>query len=654
MRFRILPLLFVICALCSVGSARGQSWSMVKNSPDYYSGEGWAATVEDADQQALAMLISQINVNISTGSGQKNERLEHNGKLVSDNTTFQAAINTYSQATLDSTSMLIIERPPKAHVARWIKKSEVGKIFAARRRKITELVEAAQRAEDKGKVDVALKNWYWAFSLLKSLPKANSESYGGHVLMSWIPERIDDLLADVEVTALRHDGYDIEAQFTYKGKPVTSIDYTYCDGGFWSNLCSARDGVGLMQLSPGTEGNGVNVEIEVEYRGQAMLDPEIQSVMEVLQPVKLAKAAKFMKGLASTSPQMAATEGTTAPTATASATAAVAPVAPTPQQPVAAPAPTPTAVEPAPHKESFTDIEPQFFKLPASLEASATATYQTALDAVVKNMATGSLNGLDQYFTPEGLGIYNKLIRFGKGKVVGKPEFTFMDHDGSTSARGMKMSFSFHNGVRKNFVENVVFTFNKDNKIDNVAFGLSHTAENDILGQSAYPEAVRKLLVQFMENYQTAFALKRADYLERVFDDDALIIVGRVVKTAPLNLAGENYLYRDNKLITYNRLSKNQYLDNLKRSFASKEYINLRFNNIQIRRAANGGEIYGIQLEQDFYSSNYSDHGYLFLELNLNDMRNPLIMIRTWQPVPDKEFGVYDIDNFPIQKFDMQ
>ena len=41
-----------------------------------------------------------------------------------------------------------------------------------------------------------------------------------------------------------------------------------------------------------------------------------------------------------------------------------------------------------------------------------------------------------------------------------------------------------------------------------------------------------------------------------------------------------------------------------------------------------GGETYGIQIKQDYYSSNYGDHGYLFLMVDFNDPENPSIKVR--------------------------
>jgi hypothetical protein len=37
----------------------------------------------------------------------------------------------------------------------------------------------------------------------------------------------------------------------------------------------------------------------------------------------------------------------------------------------------------------------------------------------------------------------------------------------------------------------------------------------------------------------------------------------------------------------------------------------------------------------DYYSSTYSDTGYLFLMVDMNDAKQPIIKVRTWQPERD-------------------
>ena len=51
-----------------------------------------------------------------------------------------------------------------------------------------------------------------------------------------------------------------------------------------------------------------------------------------------------------------------------------------------------------------------------------------------------------------------------------------------------------------------------------------------------------------------------------------------------------------------------------------------------------------VQLGQDYNSSSYADHGYLFLMIDMSDENSPFIKVRTWQPQPDPKFGYYNAD----------
>jgi hypothetical protein len=207
------------------------------------------------------------------------------------------------------------------------------------------------------------------------------------------------------------------------------------------------------------------------------------------------------------------------------------------------------------------------------------------------------------------------------------------------------MSFSFSRGVKKSFVEDIVFTFDASGQIESLAFGLDDIAAKDILTKQAWPETARMAIMEFLENYKTAFALERLDYIRTIFDDNAVIIVGKVATVAP-NPMAENQLSYNNKVITRTRYTKEQYLRNLERCFASNEFVNIHFANNDVIKAGKGGEIYGIQIKQDYYSTNYGDTGYLFLLVDINEPKTPMIKVRTWQPEPDPVDGLYDMSHF--------
>ena len=183
--------------------------------------------------------------------------------------------------------------------------------------------------------------------------------------------------------------------------------------------------------------------------------------------------------------------------------------------------------------------------------------------------------------------------------------------------------------------------------IDNITFGLGDVAENDILCKGVWEEHARFAIMSFLENYKTAYSLKRLDYISSIFDDDAVIITGRIVHSSAHKDGIENRTtVFNNDIIKYNRYTKDSYLRQLKNSFNSKEYINLRFVNNDVRKLGKGGEVYAIQISQEYFSSNYGDKGYLFLMVDINSPQTPIIKVRTWQPEKDPNFGIYGPEDF--------
>ncbi len=151
-------------------------------------------------------------------------------------------------------------------------------------------------------------------------------------------------------------------------------------------------------------------------------------------------------------------------------------------------------------------------------------------------------------------------------------------------------------------------------------------------------------IVQFMENYKTAYCLERIDYIESIFADNALIIVGSIVKEEE-NIEGMyNTLGRER--VRYNRLSKREYIQNLRTVFNSNEYVNIHFEDNIVKTTSDDKKIFGIQIKQNYYSANYADQGYLFLMVDMSDTTNPKIFVRTWQPVKDTEKGIYGLADF--------
>lgn len=622
MKFKIIIvcILFVSCTFPTLA----QSWESVKASREFLWGEGRGSSVAEADQEALRDLISKISVHVSGDFKIEEEETTINGKLDA-RSTVKNVVNTYSQATLTNTERLIIENEPDAHVGRWIKRSEINRIFESRKAKVLDLVNSALRAETSGKVDFALKDYYWALTLLKSLQHPNEvvftdENDGRkHLLMTWIPERMNLVFDDLSVNVVSRHGDDVDLQFCYRDKPVGSLDYTYFDGQDWSNIYSAKDGQGVLELAPGNVSSNYQLKIEYEYRGEAHIDKELESVLHVVKSTPMRKA---YLNVASDAKKPSVTN--------AISTNAVA----TKQ----------TNSGDYISQKSFSQISTQAYRMPQEMKECA--PYEQVMNRVMTAIGQHDYESVIDCFTPQGLDIYKRLIQYGTARILGDVHLAFYESGNEVYCRGAKMSFSFKSGMRKSFVENVCFMLNREGKIDNVTFGLGQTTVDDILGKGVWSEKSRMAIMQFLENYQTAYALKRLDYIETIFDDDAVIITGTVVKRAAGQMDDNGNMALTNKIVRYNRFDKRSYLKHLAQSFASKEFINVRFANNDVRKLGTGNEVYAIQISQEYYSSNYGDKGYLFLIVDINDPDHPIIKVRTWQPDKDPEFGLYGPEHF--------
>jgi hypothetical protein len=280
-------------------------------------------------------------------------------------------------------------------------------------------------------------------------------------------------------------------------------------------------------------------------------------------------------------------------------------------------------------------------KIAPLTEVANAVPYQESINTILSSIKSKNYPAAQKEFTLQGYLIFNSLINYGNAQVMGKPELRFIAFEDKVICRSVPMSFNFKTNNRQ-FIEDVVFQFNKEGKVESLTFGLSKLALDDIINKNVWKEHDRMILINFLENYKTAYALKRIDYIEQIFADDALIITGSIVKVKP----NEINRYQSNQIIKYNKQTKEEYIKNLRYSFGSKEYINLKFEESKIRKAGKGGDIYGIQIKQNYYSTNYGDVGYLFLMVDLNNPDEPIIHVRTWQPDIETNDSVYSLSDF--------
>lgn len=635
-----------LCALSAL-CASSISWDEIVRDPEHYIyGEGEGETVAEAKEAALAQLSRQITTYLEVTGTIEHNSLDINGKNTRTESQYSQTIHTYSSATITNALEIRLADNPRVKIGLYMLKENVNQIFDIRREKIYKYVDIANQAASSGNVDIALRSYYWAYALLRSLPNPDSEMYDGEQMSVTLPAKLQTILNDVKVhLKSKSDEYTFQCQFLYKGKPVNSLDYSYNDGGFYSPLCNASEGIGEMQMSS-ADTQSIEVRIEYEYRDQWRLDPEVRAVLERISDFPL---NNFCYVTAGDNAPRTVVGSQNNNTNTGSQQVLSTPSTNQTTQPSVQGLQNTNTNEEA-QQGSFTNLDPSVLKLPETM--SNDSFYRERVNSIVNAIESKNRGSINRsYFTPTGYQRFQAVISNGKAKVVDRDNLMFWQRDdGTVVCRGVVMTFNFRSGTYRSFTRDVVFTFNKEGLIDNITYGLGSTVRDNVLGQSAYPEEVRHRLMDFIENYQTAFALKDSTYLESIFDDNAIIIVGNV--SYP-QYSRENYVFRTNKHIEYNRRTKREYLDGVKKAFDSQEYISVRFNTMDVRQVQdNKNCTYGLQLEQDYFSPRYCDHGYLFLMIDMENPDLPIILVRTWQPEADPNFGLYDEQSFPIVRYD--
>lgn len=161
----------------------------------------------------------------------------------------------------------------------------------------------------------------------------------------------------------------------------------------------------------------------------------------------------------------------------------------------------------------------------------------------------------------------------------------------------------------------------------------------------------REMILNYVEHLRSSYTTKDIDFLQQLFSENALIVVGHVVRTS---MQRESQ-YLPASQVVYNVKSKQEYLSKLKLVFKLNKQIQLHFSDFHIMRHPTTPGIYGVSLRQQYSSDRYSDDGYLFLLWDFRNEAEPKIHVRTWQPYNIDEHHTLSGDAvFNIRDFNLQ
>ncbi len=613
--FKILSLLACVFLLEPL---QAQTIDEIKAQTDIYIwGEGVGINTSAANQDALAMLVGNITTNVEAIFESRVEQETKNTSSIEVKQEIKSLVKTYSNATLKNTEFFTWGKEPEVHVFRFMKKAEVKKIFSDREKKIKEFTRMADKYEASGQVADALRYYYWALGLLHSHPDTDMSmktAEGEQKLDVYLPDRINAIFNQLKVDIVDKEGNDFLTTYlldiNYKGRPATNCDYSFYDGRSWSNVIAAKDGTGDAEMMGDTTWHKeLKLRVEYIFKNEWTIDKEVFEVLGKAEDVVFKKSyitidIKPQTGKALLPQKM--NIGDTIMAHLISADIA--------------------------KKEMYQTAESDNIK------------YTGMLERVEDAIANKKYESVRDCFTPDGFDMFIRVVKYGNAVILTKKSYTYIGFEDGVLARSLSLRFNFNNNKRS-FVEDLVFNISqKEGKIRSLSFGITKDACTAIIKNPAWSEHSRLTIVNFLENYQTAFALKRLDYIDSLFSDNALIITGTILKK---NDHVENK-FLNHPVVKFTQQTKSEYLTNLTKVFRSNQYINLQFTDIMVEKALTGGEIYGIQLKQDYFSSSYGDTGYLFLMVDLNVAEEPTIHVRTWQPEKDEKMGIYDIHCFKL------
>lgn len=591
---RILTLLIItLIANAAIAQMKPKEIEAIKRDTTKYYG---ISKVLKSSDKAIENAKDELYANIAKNCKSDAIYLPNNG----DNQV-ETIIRTFKDKIQGKAKVKVIvenEKDDEYQYITYLQKDEFRQMCAERQNTIFNYLNKAYKMEDAASLEDALKSYYWALMLWYAHPQGNALRFDivneknkpieKNLDYLWVIERIngsDGILKSFNFIVPKEDGIEenekgmlVKLNVIKKvgGKKVASLRCDCYDGQRYMPN-TVRDGNLVIQIYD-KEMKKLKIKVNYEFKEDTkMISSDVLNALELIQVPRFANV--FTVDLEKTK-----------------------------------------KVKKEEEVSDWKDIDKR--------RAVNDNEYLRKMSLIENALRSGHYADARECFSVEGYNMLDTLSHYGKMTVVGKPEYKFLKYNDEVLCRSILMQFDFRNTV--GFTQEVVFRFDTINKVvTSLAFRLTDLAEHDIISKDKWPEDSKLILINFLEDYQTAYALKRHRFLESIYSDDALIIVGRVIKrTKKTDQISFNFTEQEAELKEYD---KNTYMDHLRMCFDNNEYIRLRFTETEFTRASERPNTYGVRVRQEYYSSSYGDVGYLFLLVDLNGPQ-PIIHVRAWQP----------------------
>lgn len=179
-----------------------------------------------------------------------------------------------------------------------------------------------------------------------------------------------------------------------------------------------------------------------------------------------------------------------------------------------------------------------------------------------------------------------------------------------------------------------IVSFDNNGKITGFHMAISQNLYRKVMKSGAAVKDARRrqLILDYVEQFRTAYCTKDMPFLQQVYSEDALIITGHVVKVKPSR--ENNFISSTTK---YSVQDKKTYLKKLAQVFRNNRTIRVTFDEIKVQMHPTEADWYAVTLHQGYTADRYHDDGWLFLLWDFTDEDNPTIHVRSWQADTDPE-----------------
>jgi len=601
--------LTIICLALMFSLAVAVTEKEIISSGKFYYGECTSDDESEAREKAMQRLSENISVTIS--SDFEDYLQESNGEVEAKT---RSIINSYSNITLRNLQPLKKIKGAEYYYMFYIHHDSLQVLYDERKNMICDIYNNAERMCLENNISGALQYYYYSIVLMNSIPESII-AYKNENLRTIIPAKIKKILSGITFTLIK-DEKDEETRLlifevVYNGKPVSQLEFTYLERNSEFSTV-VRDGKAVCKLTgPSIDYKELDIKLEYKFSKEKDIIREVDQLWNVVLRPGFEESKRTLS-LSKATPEKITTDKKTKDTKTQGFTFKC------------------NDLQPCPLADKIYEETARFLKI---LNDADPGKINTAFsnDSFLKE----KLTSLMEYNSPE---VISNSIQVTVNPV----------------AEGWELRripvYCRYKTLNKQSTEYLVLDFNDEGKLQDVNFSIYNQLYEQIVDSKMIErEKEEKLIIiKFLEKYRTAYLDRDMKVLERIFADQAVIIVGRELETKNAT-AKYQYSKLDESQpdIEYLKMNKEEYLNRQRRIFNNQQDIHLVFNTLDISRKNNDCSVYGIAMRQMYNSTGYSDEGHLFLLVDFEG-NEPLIYVRSWQPQEWSREQILQMANFKL------